>query len=96
MPFVFPVVWSRVDSEYGNDPQDLENVYRINGEELLVALKQCALMTTKERNSVRFSFGETEATLFGHASNVGESGSSSPWRRFPEKRVILSISILFI
>ena len=59
-------------------PQDLENVYRINSEELLIALKQCALMTTKERNSVRFSFGETEATLFGHASNVGESRIQFP------------------
>ncbi|MAJ27950.1 DNA polymerase III subunit beta [bacterium TMED181] len=59
-------------------PQNLENVYRVNSEELLVALKQCALMTTKERNSVRFSFGDTEATLFGHASNVGESRIQFP------------------
>jgi len=62
-------------------PQDLENVYRVNTEELLIALKQCALMTTKERNSVRFSFGDTEATLFGHASNVGESRIQFPVER---------------
>ena len=54
-------------------PTELENVYDINTEELLVALRQTRLMTTKETNSVRFQFGESSATLSSSASNVGES-----------------------
>ena len=59
-------------------PQELESVYRINSDEFLVALKQCSLMTTKETNTVRFSFNNEEATLSSSASNVGESKVKFP------------------
>jgi len=54
-------------------PDGLENVYDVQTEDLLVALKQARLMTTKETNSVRFEFGANSATLSSSASNVGES-----------------------
>ena len=50
----------------------------INTENLLVALRQAALMTTKETNSVRFVFGSDSATLSSSASNVGESRIEFP------------------
>lgn len=54
-------------------PEKLENVYIVATEDLLVALRQARLMTTKETNSVRFLFGSNSATISSSASNVGES-----------------------
>jgi len=59
-------------------PQKFKCVFVINTENLLVALRQAALMTTKETNSVRFVFGSDSATLSSSASNVGESRIEFP------------------
>ena len=59
-------------------PADLEHIYEVGTEDLLVALRQASLMTTKETNSVRFSFGRDGAVLSTAASNVGESRIELP------------------
>ena len=62
-------------------PVDLENIYDIKTEDLLIALRQARLMTTKDTNSVRFQFGKGSATLSSSASNVGESRVEFPVER---------------
>lgn len=62
-------------------PTDLEHIYEIGAEDLLVALRQASLMTTKETNSVRFSFGPDGVVLSTAASNVGESRVEVPAAR---------------
>ncbi|MEC9476803.1 MAG: DNA polymerase III subunit beta [Planctomycetota bacterium] len=59
-------------------PQKFESVYVIKTEDLLVSLRQAALMTTKETNSVRFVFGSDQATISSSASNIGESRIEFP------------------
>ena len=59
-------------------PKKFECVYVINTEDLLVSLRQAALMTTRETNSVRFLFGSKTATLSSSASNIGESRIKFP------------------
>ncbi|MGE4618653.1 MAG: DNA polymerase III subunit beta [Planctomycetota bacterium] len=54
-------------------PQKFESIFIIKTEDLLVSLRQAALMTTKETNSVRFVFGSDGATISSSASNIGES-----------------------
>ena len=54
-------------------PKKFECVFVINTDDLLVSLRQAALMTTRETNSVRFSFGSNKATISSNASNIGES-----------------------
>ena len=54
-------------------PGDLEHIYSIDTESLLVGLRQASLMTTKETNSVRFAFKPDGVELSTAASNVGES-----------------------
>jgi DNA polymerase-3 subunit beta len=59
-------------------PNDLEHVYRMETESLLVGLRQASLMTTKETNSVRFGFRPDGIVLSTAASNVGESRIEVP------------------
>ena len=59
-------------------PSDIEHVYTLATEDLLVGLRQASLMTTKETNSVRFSFGADGVVLSTVASNVGESRIEVP------------------
>jgi DNA polymerase-3 subunit beta len=54
-------------------PKKFGCVFVINTDDLLVSLRQAALMTTKETNSVRFAFDSNTATISSSASNVGES-----------------------
>ena len=54
-------------------PPEIEHVFSVGTEELLVGLRQASLMTTKETNSVRFAFGSGGVVLSTVASNVGES-----------------------
>ncbi len=59
-------------------PAEVEHVYTIQTEDLLVGLRQASLMTTKETNSVRFTFGPGGVVLSTAASNVGESRIEVP------------------
>jgi len=59
-------------------PKKFECVYVINTEDLLVSLRQAALMTTRDTNSVRFLFGSKTATVSSSASNIGESRIKFP------------------
>ncbi|MEM7263837.1 MAG: DNA polymerase III subunit beta, partial [Planctomycetota bacterium] len=54
-------------------PAQGEYVYDIPSQELLVALRQAALMTTKETNSVQFKFDGDHLVLSTQATNLGES-----------------------
>ncbi len=54
-------------------PAGGEYVYDIPSQELLVALRQASLMTTKETNSVQFKFDGDRLVLSTHATNLGES-----------------------
>ncbi len=54
-------------------PDTIEQAYDARVEDLLSALRQAALMTTKETNSVRFEFTNESLQLSTFASNVGES-----------------------
>ena len=59
-------------------PAETEHVYSLVVEDLLVGLRQASLMTTKETNSVRFSFSGGGVVLSTVASNVGESRIEVP------------------
>ena len=59
-------------------PAETEHVFSILVEDLLVGLRQASLMTTKETNSVRFSFSGGGVVLSTVASNVGESRIEVP------------------
>lgn len=59
-------------------PESIEQAYDVSVEELMSALKQASLMTTKETNSVRFEFSEEALQLSTFASNVGESQIEIP------------------
>ena len=59
-------------------PADVEHIYAIQTDDLLTGLRQASLMTTKETNSVRFSFGPSGVVLSTAASNVGESRIEVP------------------
>jgi len=59
-------------------PDDHEHVYTIDTEALVVGLRQASLMTTKETNSVRFSFTSNTVVLSTAASNIGESRVEIP------------------
>jgi len=54
-------------------PASGEHVYEISKDELLVALRQASLMTTKESNSVTFKFDSDSLVLSTSASALGES-----------------------
>ncbi|MCA8958931.1 MAG: DNA polymerase III subunit beta [Planctomycetes bacterium] len=54
-------------------PSPGEYVYDMPCQELLVALRQASLMTTKETNSVQFKFDGDRLVLSTHATNLGES-----------------------
>ncbi len=62
-------------------PTEIEHIYEIGSEDLLVGLRQASLMTTKETNSVRFTFSPAGVVLSTAASNVGESRVEVPATR---------------
>lgn len=60
--------------EYGKAvPKPGGNTYEFSCDELIVALRQASLMTTKETNSVLFSFEGASLVLSTRAADVGES-----------------------
>lgn len=54
-------------------PAGGEHCYDLNAEEMLVALRQAAIMTTKETNSVQFTFHGDRLVISAQANNIGES-----------------------
>ncbi len=54
-------------------PENDDFVYDLPTDELQVALRQAAIMTTKETNSVLFTFQGDQLVISAHASNIGES-----------------------
>ena len=54
-------------------PKNEDFVYDLPTDELQVALRQASIMTTKETNSVLFTFDGDHLVLSAHASNIGES-----------------------
>lgn len=54
-------------------PPDGGYIFDLPTDELMVALRQVSLMTTKETNSVHFKFDGNQLELSSHAANLGES-----------------------
>lgn len=62
-------------------PSDVQSVFQLDSDQLLIGLRQASLMTTKETNSVRFEFHPDRLVLTTAASNVGESHIEVPLER---------------
>ncbi|MFN0060322.1 MAG: DNA polymerase III subunit beta [Planctomycetota bacterium] len=54
-------------------PPAAERIYGISSQELLIALRQASLMTTKDTNSVQFQFDADKLVISTQAATLGES-----------------------